>query len=212
MILIKLVLSLWGTENHEWRIYHGGNSQGENWVPGDRTQSCEDPRNETLVKLDGVIATVARLERTIMKLSRHKGSRNKTSSSSEGSDSSEIDSEDTNLTRHEDREEQRGDDRRKGRPKITCPTFNRSDPISWLSRANQFFDLQEIERAEKVRYAAYYLEGRRICGCSRLVGCTARKIEGYGGRTSRKNWWYSLDRLNTQTMTNPCRTSSKHES
>lgn len=40
-----------------------------------------------------------------------------------------------------------------------CPTFKGDDPISWLSRANQYFDLHDIKWGNKVCYAAYYMEG-----------------------------------------------------
>lgn len=38
---------------------------------------------------------------------------------------------------------------------MICPTF---DPVSWLSRVNQYFGLNEIRR-DKVKYVKYYLEG-----------------------------------------------------
>ncbi|XP_052204119.1 uncharacterized protein LOC127809399 [Diospyros lotus] len=45
------------------------------------------------------------------------------------------------------------------KPRLQFPTFNSEDPISWLSRANQFFKSQDITSQEKVDYAAYFLEG-----------------------------------------------------
>lgn len=39
------------------------------------------------------------------------------------------------------------------------PTFNGSNPISWLSWTSQYFDLYEIAREDRVCFAAYYLEG-----------------------------------------------------
>ncbi|KAL8491072.1 hypothetical protein ACS0TY_022916 [Phlomoides rotata] len=85
-------------------------------------------------------------------------------SSTEGSVASDGSAvEEINPTAHDEELDKRyqlgGDECRKGQPKLICPTFNGTDLISWLSRANQYFELNEIEREDKVRYAAYYLEG-----------------------------------------------------
>ncbi|KAL8460720.1 hypothetical protein ACS0TY_032292 [Phlomoides rotata] len=45
---------------------------------------------------------------------------------------------------------QQGDERRKICPKLTCPTFNGTDALSWISRVNQYFKLNEIDKEEKV--------------------------------------------------------------
>lgn len=37
-------------------------------------------------------------------------------------------------------------------PKLTYPTFNGIDPISWLSRTSQYFYLNDIARENKVHY------------------------------------------------------------
>ncbi|CAA0810863.1 Unknown protein, partial [Striga hermonthica] len=43
--------------------------------------------------------------------------------------------------------------------RITLSTFNGNNPEAWLNRAVQYFDLNETEGRDRVRYAAYYLDG-----------------------------------------------------
>ncbi|CAA0830747.1 Unknown protein, partial [Striga hermonthica] len=45
------------------------------------------------------------------------------------------------------------------RPRITLSTFTGSDPDAWLHRAVQYFELNETDGPDRVRYAAYYLDG-----------------------------------------------------
>ncbi|KAL8475134.1 hypothetical protein ACS0TY_031529 [Phlomoides rotata] len=99
------------------------------------------------------------------RLLRRQTDRSSATSSSDESETSATKSEgEENPTYRGVQEERRprghtGDDPRRGQPKLTCLTFNRDDPISWLSRAQQYFDLNEILKEDKVRYATYYMEG-----------------------------------------------------
>ncbi|CAA0824871.1 Unknown protein, partial [Striga hermonthica] len=43
--------------------------------------------------------------------------------------------------------------------RITLSTFTGSDPDAWLHRAVQYFELNETDGPDRVRYAAYYLDG-----------------------------------------------------
>ncbi|CAA0808261.1 Unknown protein, partial [Striga hermonthica] len=45
------------------------------------------------------------------------------------------------------------------KPRITLSTFTGSDPDAWLHRAVQYFELNETDGPDRVRYAAYYLDG-----------------------------------------------------
>ncbi|CAA0806270.1 Unknown protein, partial [Striga hermonthica] len=45
------------------------------------------------------------------------------------------------------------------KPRLTLSTFTGTDPDAWLNRAAQYFELNETEGNERVRYAAYYLDG-----------------------------------------------------
>ncbi|CAA0815745.1 Eukaryotic aspartyl protease family protein, partial [Striga hermonthica] len=45
------------------------------------------------------------------------------------------------------------------KPRITLSTFTGSDPDAWLNRAMQYFELNEMDGPDRVRYAAYYLDG-----------------------------------------------------
>ncbi|CAA0830099.1 Unknown protein, partial [Striga hermonthica] len=63
--------------------------------------------------------------------------------------------------RHEgchDRDEQ-VDERASTRSKIVMPTFTGTDPDAWLSRAVQFFEINDVPRYERVQIAAYHLDG-----------------------------------------------------
>lgn len=82
------------------------------------------------------------------------------SSSNEANDSDQSSEEIRALRRRDEGElPLRGKKWWMGRPKLVCPIFYGVDPISWLSRVNQYFNLNEIRREDKVKYAAYYLEG-----------------------------------------------------
>ncbi|CAA0843096.1 Unknown protein, partial [Striga hermonthica] len=48
---------------------------------------------------------------------------------------------------------------RPAKPKLMLSTFNGNDPEAWLNRAVQYFDLNETEGHDRVKYAAYYLDG-----------------------------------------------------
>lgn len=102
--------------------------------------------------------TIGRMERAMNRRFQRSSSKSNSSSSSSHSVGSEVSSKgEENPTRpreQDDRnrcENREHDDRRKGKPKLFCPTFDGTDPISWLSRVNQFFDLSEIERKDRVR-------------------------------------------------------------
>ncbi|CAA0843031.1 Unknown protein, partial [Striga hermonthica] len=60
--------------------------------------------------------------------------------------------------RYHDRNDPR-DDRAGTRPKIIMPTFTGTDPDAWLSRAVQFFEINDVPRYERVQIAAYHLDG-----------------------------------------------------
>ncbi|CAA0816383.1 Unknown protein, partial [Striga hermonthica] len=47
----------------------------------------------------------------------------------------------------------------RARPKITMSTFEGVDPDAWLSRAVQFFEINEVHMSERVKIVAYYLDG-----------------------------------------------------
>lgn len=117
------------------------------------------------VKMELVDKSMTKMEPMLEKLLVRKIKWGNTSSSSGESQTSRTKfEEDFNPTCHKDQEDRnhlgpRGDDRRRGRPKLACPTFNGTDPNSWLSRATQYFELHEIEQQEKVHYTAYYMEG-----------------------------------------------------
>ncbi|CAA0811047.1 Unknown protein, partial [Striga hermonthica] len=51
------------------------------------------------------------------------------------------------------------DERAGTRPKIVMPTFTGTDPDAWLSRALQFFEINDVPRYERVQIAAYHLDG-----------------------------------------------------
>lgn len=111
--------------------------------------------------LDVGFSKIDRMERIMERILRKKGKKSASDSSSVGSDDSGESSDDIRLVRDEEdeRRPRKGEDRWKNRPKLTCPTFNGTDPSSWLSRVQQYFDLNEVGKADKVRYAAFFLEG-----------------------------------------------------
>lgn len=119
----------------------------------ERLEARYDVIEERMAKLT---TTERKLDRVLRNRPRHSSP-----SSSETSRSSDASSEDLHLTWEEHGEDppRRGDDRWRGRPKLTCPTFDGTEPISWLSRVSQFFNLNEIDKSERVKYAAFYLEG-----------------------------------------------------
>ncbi|CAA0837972.1 Unknown protein, partial [Striga hermonthica] len=45
------------------------------------------------------------------------------------------------------------------KPKVVLSTFTGVDPDAWLNWAAQYFELNEIEENDRVKYAAYYLDG-----------------------------------------------------
>ncbi|CAA0810995.1 Unknown protein, partial [Striga hermonthica] len=45
------------------------------------------------------------------------------------------------------------------KPRITLSTFMGSDLDAWLNREMQYFDLNETDGTDRIRYAAYYLDG-----------------------------------------------------
>ncbi|CAA0822095.1 Unknown protein, partial [Striga hermonthica] len=51
------------------------------------------------------------------------------------------------------------DERASTQPKIVMPTFTGTDPDAWLSRAVQFFEINDVPRYERVQIAAYHLDG-----------------------------------------------------
>lgn len=135
----------------------------------ERIESLEAQFGQLEVGLAGVCEQVTKMDRSLGRMERKMERTNRRSSSSGDSSSSttehgepESSSEgELNPTRIDNRNgrHRREDDRRRGKPKLFCPTFDGADPITWLSRVDQYFDLHEIERKDKVRYAAYYLEG-----------------------------------------------------
>ncbi|CAA0840236.1 Unknown protein, partial [Striga hermonthica] len=44
-------------------------------------------------------------------------------------------------------------------PRLVLPMFNRENSDAWLNRAAQCFDINEMPWYERVKYAAYYLDG-----------------------------------------------------
>ncbi|KAL8482339.1 hypothetical protein ACS0TY_028493 [Phlomoides rotata] len=106
-----------------------------------------------------------RLKKIMKHLLRQQPDGKSVGSSSGESDALASDSEkEENPTYDEAQEEKRTkgpseEEQRRGRPKLTCPTFCGDDQISWLSRAQQYFDLIEISKEDKLKYAAYYMEG-----------------------------------------------------
>ncbi len=52
----------------------------------------------------------------------------------------------------------RGEGLRK--PKIDFPKFGGGDPYEWLDKADQYFDVYDIPRADRVTLASFHLEGR----------------------------------------------------
>lgn len=112
--------------------------------------------------LDAGMAKIDRLEKMFENFVQKKSKKTHSESSSDGSINSDDNcSDDIRVLRIANEEERPrcGKDRWKGRPKLTCPVFNGTDPNSWLSRVQQYFDLNEVEKENWVRYAAYFLEG-----------------------------------------------------
>ncbi|CAA0834159.1 Unknown protein, partial [Striga hermonthica] len=70
----------------------------------------------------------------------------------------------TCITRHNGEWRHHGDRQNREesthtRPRITMPTFEGTDPDAWLSRSMQFFEINEVHKSERVKIAAYYLDG-----------------------------------------------------
>ncbi|CAA0843115.1 Unknown protein, partial [Striga hermonthica] len=45
------------------------------------------------------------------------------------------------------------------KPRFVMSIFTGSDPEAWLNRIAQYFELNEAEGHDRVRYAAFYLDG-----------------------------------------------------
>lgn len=98
--------------------------------------------------LDARIAKIDRIEKMFEKMLQKKGKKTHSKSSSKRSENSDGDSSDdirVSWTLTEEERPRRGEDRWRGRPKLTCPIFSGTDPSSWLSRVQQYFDLNEVE-------------------------------------------------------------------
>ncbi|XP_038715137.1 uncharacterized protein LOC120008853 [Tripterygium wilfordii] len=108
--------------------------------------------------------SMAQLEETLLKKlgnlihGQSKSTSDYSSPSKEESDS-DTDQESATDSSSEEEEETKGllVDNRK--PRMVFSPFKGDDPITWLSRANQFFKFQKIQKSEKVDYAAFFLEG-----------------------------------------------------
>lgn len=139
----------------------------------ERTEGLEAKFKKMEIELTNADERFNRIDRTLVRLERlitHRGrslsEKETSSSSSSATDESDVNSErELNPIQMGDQHERNprdnhgGDDRGRGKPKIFCPTFSGNDPITWLSRVTQYFYLIEIHRKERIRYAAYYLEG-----------------------------------------------------
>ncbi|CAA0829951.1 Unknown protein, partial [Striga hermonthica] len=127
--------------------------------------------NENMTKLELMIHDLAgQLERV-----NHHTRRSRTSRSTMagmGSSTSSRDDDDersrgtcaTRTTRHHCDRRMHGhrhhrEEHVRAKPKITMPTFEGVDPDAWLSRAMQFFEINEVHKSERVQIAAYYLDG-----------------------------------------------------
>ncbi|CAA0831727.1 Unknown protein, partial [Striga hermonthica] len=69
------------------------------------------------------------------------------------------------VSRHRDRLEPE-------KPRITLSTFTGNNPHAWLNRVVQYFELNETEGRDRVRYAAILME-KPTCGGSGLLAYTA---------------------------------------
>lgn len=125
---------------------------------------------------------------------------NETSTSSDSS-------EDLRLVRSDDKEQQprRNEDMWRGKPKLVCPTFDGIDPNSWLSRVNQYFDLNNVKKTNKVQYAAYYLKGEANSWWQWISSVY------YVGEILRKRLWCVLGHLSIRTMIRLCLVLNKME-
>ncbi|CAA0830167.1 Unknown protein, partial [Striga hermonthica] len=56
--------------------------------------------------------------------------------------------------------DERREERAYTRPKIIMATFTGVDPDAWLSRATQYFEINDVPRYERVQFAAYHLDGK----------------------------------------------------
>lgn len=112
-------------------------------------------------RLERGIDKIDRLEEQMERLLRRRSRKRGSSSSSKSPTDSDRSSDDIHVIRSVDGDNRsrKGEDRGRGRPKITCPVFNDTDPVSWLSRISQYFDLNEVKKKDQVRYATFYLEG-----------------------------------------------------
>lgn len=46
--------------------------------------------------------------------------------------------------------------------KVELPTFEGSDPLGWVARAERFFKVQQIKPTEKLRLAFISMEGKAV--------------------------------------------------
>lgn len=137
-----------------------------------------------------VLAKIDRMERLMERnLRRHPWRKDSSSSTSENSDSDRS-SEYIHLARDADDEEwpPRGGERWKGRPKISCPIFNGIDPVSWLSRINQYFEINEIiPREKRWNTPPISWKAKQIFGGNCWVEFIERREGRSGGETLGEN-------------------------
>ncbi|CAA0829019.1 cysteine-rich RLK (RECEPTOR-like protein kinase) 8, partial [Striga hermonthica] len=127
--------------------------------------------NQNMAKLELMIPDLAgQLERVNRHTRRSRTSRS-TMAGTDSSTSSRDDNDErsretraTRTTRHHGDRRAHGHRRHRekhasAKPKITMTTFEGVDPDAWLSRAVQFFEINEVHKSERVQIAAYYLDG-----------------------------------------------------
>ena len=69
-------------------------------------------------------------------------------------------------------------------PKIDMSKFDGKDPITWIPQMEQFFDLHNVPRTEKVWIASLYLELINLYGIDGFVLANHSSL----GQFSRKKW------------------------
>ncbi|CAA0822644.1 Unknown protein, partial [Striga hermonthica] len=127
--------------------------------------------NENMAKLELMIHDLAGQLERVNRHSRRSRTSRSTMAGTDCSTSSRDDDDErsrgtraTRSTRHHGGRRTHGhrhrrEERAEVRPKITMPTFEGTDLDAWLSRAMQFFEINEIHKSERVQIAAYYLDG-----------------------------------------------------
>ncbi|CAA0815766.1 Uncharacterized mitochondrial protein AtMg00240, partial [Striga hermonthica] len=127
--------------------------------------------NENMAKLELMIHDLAgQLERVNRHSRRSRTSRSTMAGTDSSASSRDDDDERSRETRATRTTRHHGDRRTHGhrrhreehasaKPKITMPTFEGVDPDAWLSRAVQFFEINEVHKSERVQIAAYYMDG-----------------------------------------------------